>query len=117
MAYRIVNKFTKDDSKPWPWDRQDLSWLDEVVDLFAQVRALGNNTPKASYEDTIAWLQTISTDPTQLMITHDFDTQSKANEFVLKLYEIIIEHSTHFESWGNECGYDNILHAIDINEI
>jgi hypothetical protein len=114
MAYRVTSKFIKDDTTPWPWDREDLPWLTQAVDLLSSAKSIGE-TPM-SQEQALEWLKSVSS-PTELHIVKEFDTQELANRYVLALYDIVTDYSADFESWGNECGYVNIRHALSIEEV
>ncbi len=88
-----------------------------MVDVFASLRAQGIGSQQLSTQDAKTWLQEISADTAQFEFSHDFETQSQANEFVLKLYEIILEYTATFDAWIANSNYDSIQHAIEISEI
>jgi hypothetical protein len=114
MAYRVTSRFTKDDSKPWPWDRQDLAWLTQAVDLFSRAKSVGENA--LTHQETLVWLKSVSV-PGEICIEKEFETQEQANRYVLALYDIVTDYSLDFEAWGADCGYENIQHHLGIQEI
>ena len=114
MAYRVTSRFTKDDNKPWPWDRQDLSWVPQAIELLGSAKAVGESA--LTQEQAREWLKSVST-PGELSIVKEFETQEQANRYILVLYDLVTDYSTDFERWGDECGYENIQHHLDIEEI
>ena len=78
---------------------------------------MGNNGVSLTKQQTIDWLNSISTSTGQIAIEHEFETQSQANEYVLAVYNIVIDYSLEFESWAQDCGYVNFQHDLAIQEI
>jgi len=114
MAYRIISTITKDDDKPWPWDRQNLPWLAETVDLFGRIKSVGETAPTP--EQTVEWLRSGST-VNAIRKVKEFPTEELANKYMVTMYTMVENQRSTFQNWSDECGYENIQFHLDIEEI
>lgn len=116
MAYKIVNKLTKEDTKPWPWISLDQTWLDELAEVIFVILPKHMQNSDTTMQQKLEWMAAQST-PTTLTIEHVYDSQGEANQYVLAVYEMVMENRPKLERWATEVGAVNVQHFFNIEEV
>jgi hypothetical protein len=116
MAYKVVNKITKQGTSPWPWITMDQPWMNDLAEILLVGLPKSMQIAGSSPQERFDWYASQSTGNT-LTIEHVFETQSEANAYVLAVYEMVMDRQQDLERYAVECGAGPIEHTFDIQEV